>query len=191
MDHHTTKCFILKEKIMALVREVKITIDNGETNHDSVRLDHKKNSTSEALPLWYLQKLKNLSSCYKLRELNQLMFLPWRKQQTHPKYMTSLMKRMTILGFWSLTKGKNIKGLQNFDFKIRHKIKWNHFQQCEGIKFNIKLKCMNVSSQNVRRIVHWWILSPNSSWYMSQNYKLKFSSMHEPKLQAKMLDVRA
>ena len=41
--HHTTKCFILKEKIMILVREGKITMDDGETaatNHASAKLNH-------------------------------------------------------------------------------------------------------------------------------------------------------
>ncbi|KAK4740182.1 hypothetical protein R3W88_003879 [Solanum pinnatisectum] len=39
IGHHTTKCFILKEKIMTLVREGKIIIDDGETaetNHAKV-----------------------------------------------------------------------------------------------------------------------------------------------------------
>ncbi|KAH0776169.1 hypothetical protein KY290_007580 [Solanum tuberosum] len=51
--HHTTKCFILKKKIMTSVREGNIIIDDGETaetNHSSVKLDHKKDSISEALP---------------------------------------------------------------------------------------------------------------------------------------------
>ncbi|KAG5614850.1 hypothetical protein H5410_014674 [Solanum commersonii] len=41
--HHTTKCFILKEKIMILVREGKIIMDDGETaatNHASAKLNH-------------------------------------------------------------------------------------------------------------------------------------------------------
>ncbi|KAH0685647.1 hypothetical protein KY285_016208 [Solanum tuberosum] len=44
IGHHTTKCFILKEKIRTLVREGKIIIDDGEaaeTNSASVKLDHK------------------------------------------------------------------------------------------------------------------------------------------------------
>ncbi|KAH0706091.1 hypothetical protein KY285_010625 [Solanum tuberosum] len=53
IGHHTTKCFILKEKIMTLSWEGKISIDIDETteiNHASVKLDHKKDSISEALP---------------------------------------------------------------------------------------------------------------------------------------------
>ncbi|KAH0642340.1 hypothetical protein KY285_033206 [Solanum tuberosum] len=50
ISHHTTKCFILKEKIMTLVREGNIIIDDdetAETNHASVKLDY--DSISEVL----------------------------------------------------------------------------------------------------------------------------------------------
>ncbi|KAK4718534.1 hypothetical protein R3W88_016872 [Solanum pinnatisectum] len=61
IGHHTTKCFILKENIMTLVREGKIIIDNGETaetNHASVKLDHKNDSISEVLCLVASPKLE-------------------------------------------------------------------------------------------------------------------------------------
>lgn len=50
--HHTTRCFILKKKIMTLSPEGKIVMDDGETaeiNHASVKLDRKKGLNSEAL----------------------------------------------------------------------------------------------------------------------------------------------
>ncbi|KAK4706198.1 hypothetical protein R3W88_033611 [Solanum pinnatisectum] len=50
--HHTTKFFILKEKIMILIREGKIIMDNGETtatNHASAKLNPKKNLIPEDL----------------------------------------------------------------------------------------------------------------------------------------------
>ena len=53
IGHHTTKCFTLKEKIMTLIRKGKLIIDDGETaetNHASVKLDHKNDSISKVLP---------------------------------------------------------------------------------------------------------------------------------------------
>ncbi|KAF3635482.1 hypothetical protein FXO37_25966 [Capsicum annuum] len=48
-SHLTARCFILKEKIMTLVRDGKIIIDTNDTakaNHDSAKIDHNKGSTS-------------------------------------------------------------------------------------------------------------------------------------------------
>ncbi|KAH0754177.1 hypothetical protein KY290_024447 [Solanum tuberosum] len=61
IGHHTTKCFILKEKIMTLVREGKIIIDDTKTakiNHASVKLDHKKDSISKVLRPVVLPKIE-------------------------------------------------------------------------------------------------------------------------------------
>ncbi|OIT35982.1 hypothetical protein A4A49_52568 [Nicotiana attenuata] len=48
VSHPTARCFILKEKIMTLVRDGKIIIDANEmaeANHASAKIDHKKGST--------------------------------------------------------------------------------------------------------------------------------------------------
>lgn len=47
--HTTARCFVLKEKIMTLVRDGKIIIDANDTaeaNHASAKIDHKKGSTT-------------------------------------------------------------------------------------------------------------------------------------------------
>ncbi|PHT80086.1 Bifunctional monodehydroascorbate reductase and carbonic anhydrase nectarin-3 [Capsicum annuum] len=52
VGHHTTKCFILKEKIMTIMKEGKIIIDEGDTvdaNHVSAKLHYMKGSISKAL----------------------------------------------------------------------------------------------------------------------------------------------
>ncbi|KAH0725031.1 hypothetical protein KY284_000896 [Solanum tuberosum] len=53
LGHPTSKCFILKEKIMMLVSEGKIIIDMDETteeNHASVVSNQKKCSKSQIMP---------------------------------------------------------------------------------------------------------------------------------------------
>jgi len=49
VSHPTARCFVLKEKIMTLVRDGKIIIDANDTaeaNHASAKIDHKKGSTT-------------------------------------------------------------------------------------------------------------------------------------------------
>ncbi|PHU09005.1 Delta-1-pyrroline-5-carboxylate synthase [Capsicum chinense] len=69
VSHHTTKCFILKVKIMTLMQEEKIIIDDGDTvdaNHVSAKLHHMKGPILKALQSMRSvesPKLKK-SSCY-------------------------------------------------------------------------------------------------------------------------------
>jgi len=77
IGHHTTKCFILKEKIMTLLREGNIIIDDGETtetNHASVKLDY--DSISEVLRPVVSPRIEQDVIILQFGALNQLKFLP-------------------------------------------------------------------------------------------------------------------
>ena len=64
LGHRTTKCFILKGKIMMLVSEGKLTIDQDETaeeNHSSVAQNQKKFSRSSSTPNTTFIKFESLA----------------------------------------------------------------------------------------------------------------------------------
>ncbi|KAH0769601.1 hypothetical protein KY290_013582 [Solanum tuberosum] len=88
ISHYTTKCFSLKEKIMALVRVGNIILDNGETaeiNHASVKLDHKKDSISEVLHPVVSPKIEEGVIILQFGSFEPIEVSALKKTATHPR----------------------------------------------------------------------------------------------------------
>ncbi|KAF3642254.1 putative pentatricopeptide repeat-containing protein, mitochondrial-like [Capsicum annuum] len=84
VGHHTTKCFILKEKIMTLMQKGKIIIDDGDTvdvNHISIELDHKKSLV--------IKKAEKMDLFYKAKAV--------RLRSYHEKYLTAEEDEETVI----------------------------------------------------------------------------------------------
>ncbi|KAG5594804.1 hypothetical protein H5410_036036 [Solanum commersonii] len=153
IGHHTTKCFILKEKIMTLVREGKIIIDNdeiAETNHVSVKLDNKKDSISEVLHPVVSPKIEEgviilQFGCFEPFEVSTL------KKTTNTSKVDDFSNKESD-DTWTLVALKRQKNQGTSKLrlsKVNTKSNTNQLQQCKSIRSNTKSKYINASSQKL------------------------------------------
>ncbi|KAK4723318.1 hypothetical protein R3W88_026097 [Solanum pinnatisectum] len=157
IGHHTTKCFILKEKIMTLIREGNIIINDGETaetNHASVKLDHKNDSISEVLRLVASPKIEEDVIILQFGSFEPVE-ISASKKITNTSKVDDFSKEESC-DTWTLValKRQKYQGTSKLRLsKVDTKSSTNQLRQCESIKSNTKSKYINASSQRVRRTV--------------------------------------
>ncbi|KAH0645049.1 hypothetical protein KY284_032933 [Solanum tuberosum] len=142
---------------MTLVREGKIIIDDGETtetNHASVKLDHKNDSISEVLHPMVSPKVEEdviilQFGSFELVEDSAL------KKTTNTSKVDDFSNEVSG-NTWTLVTLKRQKHQGTSKprlSKVDTNSSTNQLQQCESIKSNTKSKYINASSQMVRRTV--------------------------------------
>ncbi|KAH0642300.1 hypothetical protein KY285_033169 [Solanum tuberosum] len=145
------------EQIMTLVREGKIIIDDGETaetNHASVKLDHKNDSISEVLRPMVSPKVEE--------DVIILQFGNFDPVEDSALKKTTKTSKVDDLSneesgnTWTLVTLKRQKHQGTSKprlSKVDTNPSTNLLQQCKSIKSNTKSKYINASSQKVRMIV--------------------------------------
>ncbi|KAK4721248.1 hypothetical protein R3W88_011481 [Solanum pinnatisectum] len=157
VGHHTIKCFILKEKIMTLVREGKTIIDDVETfeiNHASFKLDHKKDSISNFLRPVVSPKIEEGVIILQFGSFEPVEVSALKKT-TNTSKLDDFSKEESS-DTWTLAALKRQKYQRTYKLrisKVNTKSSTNQLQQCGRIKSNTKSKYINASSQKVRRTV--------------------------------------
>uniref|UniRef100_M1D8L2 Uncharacterized protein n=1 Tax=Solanum tuberosum TaxID=4113 RepID=M1D8L2_SOLTU len=155
IGHHTTKGFILKEKIMTLVQEGKIIIDDcetTETNHTSVKLDY--DSISEVLCPVASPKIEEDVIILQFGSIEPVEVSALKKTTNTSKVNDFSNKKNDDTWILVAHKRQKHQGTSKLQLsKVDTKSSTNQLQQCESIKFNTKLKYINGSSQKVRRTI--------------------------------------
>ncbi|KAH0672192.1 hypothetical protein KY284_023279 [Solanum tuberosum] len=139
-----------KEKIMTLVREGKIIIDDAETaeiNHASVKLDHKKDSISKVLRPVVSPKIEEGVIILQFRSFEPVKVSALKKTTNTSKVDDFSNEESSDTWTLIALKRQKHQGTSKLRLsKVDTKSSTNQLQQCESMKSNTKSKYINASS---------------------------------------------